>query len=71
MGHTLMKAFRRCSLSLIAAVSRSLVVVILFVFMSMVGLMVRYSSKLSRSVFFVRRTCRGLLWCLESMLSVM
>ena len=41
-----MNALRRCSLSLVAAVSRSLVVVMLFVFMSLVGLMVRYSSNI-------------------------
>ena len=70
-GHALLNALRRCSLSLVAAVSRSLVVVMLFVFMSLVGLMVRYSSNISQSVFFVKRTCRGLLCCLESMLSVM
>ena len=70
-GHALLNALRRCSLSLVAAVSRSLVVVMLFVFMSLVGLMVRYSSKISQSVFFVKRTCRGLLCCLESMLNVM
>ena len=40
-GHALLNALRRCSLSLVAAVSRSLVVVMLFVFMSLVGLMVR------------------------------
>ena len=60
-GHALLNALRRCSLILVAAVSRSLVVVMLFVFMSLVGLMVRYSSNISQSVFFVRRTCRGLL----------
>ena len=70
-GHALLNALRRCSLSLVAAVSRSLVVVMLFVFMSLVGLMVRYSSNISQSVFFVKRTCRGLLCCLESMLNVM
>ena len=68
-GHALLNALRRCSLSLVAAVSRSLVVVMLF--MSLVGLMVRYSSNISQSVFFVKRTCRGLLCCLESMLNVM
>ena len=50
-GHALLNALRRCSLSLVAAVSRSLVVVMLFVFMSLVGLMVRYSSNISQSVF--------------------
>ena len=60
-GHALLNALRRCSLSLVAAVYRSLVVVMLFVFMSLVGLMVRYSSNISQSMFFVRRTCRGLL----------
>ena len=51
-GHAFLNALRRCSLSLVAAVSRSLVVVMLFVFMSLVGLMVRYSSNISQSVFF-------------------
>ena len=46
-----LNALRRCSLSLVAAVSRSLVVVMLFVFMLLVGLMVRYSSNISQSVF--------------------
>ena len=70
-GHALLNALRRCSLSLVAAVSRSLVVVMLFVFMPLVGLMVRYSSNISQSVFFVKRTCCGLLCWLESMLNVM
>ena len=68
-GHALLNALRRCSLSLVAAVSRSLVVVMFF--MSLVKLMVRYSSNISQSVFFFKRTCRGLLCCLESMLNVM